>query len=88
MSKTLMLMSVNKVGEPVNIISEGKPRMILNKFNELTDELEKQDIFMVNEIKVGLNSFVREFATKKDGWVFTLVTAGDLAENTEVIKNL
>ena len=43
---------------------------------------------MVNEIKVGLNSFVREFATKKDGWVFTLLTAGDLAENTEVIKNL
>lgn len=88
MSNKLTLMSINKVGNPISIISEGSVKTIMNKFDELTYELEKQEIFMVNEIKVGQNSFVREFATKKDGWVFTLATAGDLIENTNVIENL
>lgn len=88
MTTNLILMSINKVGNPMNIISEGTPRTIFNKFDELTDELEKQNIFMVNEKKLGTNSFIREFATKKDGWVFTLATAGDLVENSEVIENL
>jgi len=88
MGNKLHLMAVNKQGNPITVISEGNPREIFKKFDDLTKELELQNIFMVNEIKITKNSFLREFATKKDGWVFTLMTAGDLIENTEVIKNL
>lgn len=88
MGNKLHLMSINKQGNPITVISEGNSIEIFKKFDDLTNELELQNIFMVNEIRVAKNSFIREFATKKDGWVFTLMTAGDLIENTEVIKNL
>lgn len=88
MNENFLLMSINKVGEPVSVLSEGNIKDIMTKFDELTYVIEEQGVMMVNEVKVGKNSYLREFATKEDGWAFTLITGGNLEENTSVINEL
>lgn len=68
------LISIKKHGnEPFEVVSNGEFNTLNNIMNELTNELENRSIFMVNECTITNNSLVREFATKKEGWVMSLL---------------
>jgi hypothetical protein len=68
------LISIKKHGGDLfEVVSKGEYDTLNYIMNELTNELETRDIFMVNECTITNNSLVREFATKKEGWVMSLL---------------
>lgn len=47
--------------------------------DDATEHYETEGIYFVNEIKVDTNTLVREFATKEDGLVISLIVCGGRA---------
>ena len=47
--------------------------------DDTTEHYETEGIYFVNEIKVDTNTLVREFATKEDGLVISLIVCGGRA---------
>lgn len=45
----------------------------------VTELYETNGIYLVNEVKVDTNTLVREFATKEDGLVISLIVCGGRA---------
>ena len=47
--------------------------------DDTTEHYETEGIYFVNEIKVDTNTLVREFATKEEGLVVSLIVCGGRA---------
>ena len=47
--------------------------------DDATELYETNGIYLVNEVKVDTNTLVREFATKEDGLVISLIVCGGRA---------
>ena len=53
-----------------------------------TEIYETNGIYLVNEIKVDTNTLVREFATKEDGLVVSLIVCGGRVQNVSPIQDM
>ena len=53
--------------------------------DEATNTYENEGIYFVNEIKYDIHTLVREFATKEDGLVVSLILCGGRAQSVSPI---
>ena len=53
--------------------------------DDATELYETNGIYFVNEVKVDTNTLVREFATKEDGLVLSLIVCGGRAFGVDQI---
>ena len=53
--------------------------------DDATELYETNGIYLVNEVKVDTNTLVREFATKEDGLVISLIVCGGRAFGVDQI---
>ena len=55
--------------------------------DEATNTYENAGIYFVNEIKHDIHTLVREFATKEDGLVVSLILCGGRVQNVSPIQD-
>ena len=56
--------------------------------DEATNTYENAGIYLVNEIKHDTHTLVREFATKEDGLVISLILCGGRVQNVSPIQDM
>jgi hypothetical protein len=62
--------------------------MAYNKLDEATNIYENAGIYLVNEIQCDTHTLVREFATKEDGLVISLILCGGRVQNVSPIQDM
>ncbi len=83
----MVILKFNYENKIDQILFEGNLVDSVRKYEELTEEFEKDGNFMVNELNIGGKSsttLVREFADFERGHVFDLIICGFVAKMVTV----
>ena len=86
MSTLSLILFDNKEDEVLQEETADAPT-VYSWLEDLTERYEQNGLFFVNEVRVGTNALVREFATIKAGLCISLIICGGRAVNVNSTKD-